>query len=361
MNREPAVRVTGIHRTFGHVQALRGVSFDVGEGEFLVLLGPSGSGKTTILRVIAGFEELTEGAVVIRGRPVADVPPNRRDIGVVFQHFALFPHLTVFRNVAFGLEMRRVPRKELRARVIEALDMVRLVGLDDRMPNQLSGGQQQRVALARALVTRPAVLLLDEPLGSLDPHLRAEMQVEIRRLQQTLAISAIMVTHDQEEAMTMADRIAILHEGQLQQIGTPREIYGAPASAFVARFIGAANVFDVVDVSAHNGVLKVSTKGGLTLTAMDTQTNPHGGNMSVVVRPENVYFGLIPANLENVFRGRVTSITYMGAVTRCQVAIGDNLQLTATVPTVLGHRHISVGEEVSLGWPAASTMLVANR
>ena len=361
MSEEPAVRVTGIHRTFGHVQALRGVSFDVGEGEFLVLLGPSGSGKTTILRVIAGFEELTEGDVAIRGRPVADVPPNQRDIGVVFQHFALFPHLTVFRNVAFGLEMRRVRRHELLARVAEALEMVRLVGFDDRMPNQLSGGQQQRVALARALVTRPAVLLLDEPLGSLDPHLRAEMQVEIRRLQQTLAITAIMVTHDQEEAMMMADRIALLHEGRLQQIGTPREIYEAPATAFVARFIGAANIFDVVDVRAHNGTLRVATQGGLTLTAADTGTNRNAGDLSVIVRPENVCFGTIPADLENVFRGLVTSITYMGAVTRCQVAIAGDLQLTATIPTATVHRRMSVGEEVSLGWPATSTVLVPNR
>ena len=361
MSGQPAVRVSGIHRSFGHVQALRGVSFDVAEGEFLVLLGPSGSGKTTILRVIAGFEQLTEGNVDIRGRPIADVPPNRRDIGVVFQHFALFPHLTVFRNVAFGLEMRRVPRHELRERVAEALEMVRLVGFDDRMPNQLSGGQQQRVALARALVTRPAVLLLDEPLGSLDPHLRVEMQGEIRRLQQALAITAIMVTHDQEEAMTMADRIALLHEGRLQQIGTPREIYEAPASAFVARFIGAANIFDVIEAHAHDGTLRVATQGGLTLTAVATQTNPPGGNTSVVVRPESIRFGTMTAGLENVFRGRVTSITYMGAVTRCQVAIADNLEVTATLPTAAGHRPMSLGDEVSLGWPAASTILVPDR
>jgi spermidine/putrescine ABC transporter ATP-binding subunit len=358
---QPAVRVSGIHRSFGHVQALRGVSFDVAEGEFLVLLGPSGSGKTTILRVIAGFEELTEGDVAIRGRPIADVPPNRRDIGVVFQHFALFPHLTVFRNVAFGLEMRRVPRHELRERVTEALEMVRLVGYDDRMPNQLSGGQQQRVALARALVTRPAVLLLDEPLGSLDPHLRTEMQAEIRRLQQTLAITAIMVTHDQEEAMTMADRIALLHEGRLQQIGTPREIYEAPASAFVARFIGAANIFDVVETHGHDATLQVVTQGGLTLTAVTAQTDPLGNNTSVIVRPESIRVGATAAGLENVFRGRVVSITYMGAVTRCQVAIADNLQVTATIPTTAHHCAMSLGDEVSLGWPAASTILVPNR
>src|SRR5215472_15881609 len=224
-----AVRVTDIHHAFGLVQAVRGVSFDVAEGEFLVLLGPSGSGKTTILRIIAGFEDLTHGSVAIRGREVAEVPPNRRDIGVVFQHFALFPHLTVFGNVAFGLEMRGILREELRIRVAAALEMVRLVGFDDRLPSQLSGGQQQRVALARALVTRPAVLLLDEPLGSLDPHLRGEMQAEILRLQRTLAIPAIMVTHDQQEAMMMADRIAVLHEGRLRQIGAPREIYSTPA------------------------------------------------------------------------------------------------------------------------------------
>ncbi len=361
MSGQPAVRVSGIHRSFGHVQALRGVSFNVAEGEFLVLLGPSGSGKTTILRVIAGFEELTEGDVAIRGRPIANVPPNRRDIGVVFQHFALFPHLTVFRNVAFGLEMRRVPRHELRERVTEALEMVRLVGFDDRMPNQLSGGQQQRVALARALVTRPAVLLLDEPLGSLDPHLRTEMQAEIRRLQQALAITAIMVTHDQEEAMTMADRIALLHEGRLQQIGTPREIYEFPASAFVARFIGAANIFDVIDVRPEGGTLRVTTQGGLTMAAVSTQLSPPGGSTSVIVRPETIRFGAPANELDNAFHGRVTSTTYMGAVTRCQVALADNLQVTATLPIAAGHRPMSPGDEVLVGWPAASTILVPNR
>ena len=191
------MRVSDVHRAFGQVQAVRGVSFDVAEGEFLVLLGPSGSGKTTLLRMIAGFEAPTSGDIEIRGRPMANVPPNRRGIGVVFQHLALFPHLTVFRNVAFGLEVRAVGRDELRCRVAEALRMVRLAGFDDRLPRQLSGGQQQRVALARALVTRPAVLLMDEPLGSLDPHLRTEMQIEIRQLQQSVGITAIMVTHDQ--------------------------------------------------------------------------------------------------------------------------------------------------------------------
>jgi len=357
---QPAVRLTEVRRAFGHVQAVRGVSFDVGDGEFLVLLGPSGSGKTTILRIIAGFDELSEGDVVIRGRPVADVPPNRRDIGVVFQHFALFPHLTVFSNVAFGLEMRRVPREEVRVRVAEALQMVRLIGFDDRMPNQLSGGQQQRVALARALVTRPAVLLLDEPLGSLDPHLRGEMQTEMRRLQQTLAITAIMVTHDQEEAMTMADRIAILHEGRLQQIGTPREVYEAPASAFVARFIGAANIFEVADLRAENGMLKVGTPGGLTITALDDGSGRCGGRMSAVVRPEKIQFGTERSDLENTFRARVTTIAYVGAVMRCQVAITGDVPLVATFPADTEHSRMSVGDEIQVGWRASSTILVPN-
>ena len=361
MVEQPAVRLTDVRRSFGEVQAVRGVSFDVRDGELLVLLGPSGSGKTTILRIIAGFDELSEGDVVIRGRPVADVPPNQRDIGVVFQHFALFPHLTVFRNVAFGLEMRRLPREEVRARVAETLQMVRLIGYDDRLPSQLSGGQQQRVALARALVTRPAVLLLDEPLGSLDPHLRAEMQLEMRRLQQALAITAIMVTHDQEEAMSMGDRIAVLHEGRLQQIGSPREVYETPASSFVARFIGAANIFEVAGVNAERGMLRVSTPGGLTMTAIDDGRARAAGAISAVVRPEKVQLGAGRSDLENSFRGRVTSVAYVGATTRCQVAIGADVQLAATVPADSEHGRIAVGDEIQLGWRAASTLLVPNR
>ena len=359
MTEAPAVRVADIHHAFGHVHAVRGVSFDVAEGDFLVLLGPSGSGKTTILRIIAGFEELRHGDVAIRGRQVADVPPNKRDIGVVFQHFALFPHLTVFGNVAFGLEMRHIPRAQLRSRVAQALQMVRLDGFDDRLPNQLSGGQQQRVALARALVTRPTVLLLDEPLGSLDPHLRGEMQAEIRRLQQTLAITAIMVTHDQQEAMTMADRIAVLQEGRLRQIGTPREIYETPAAAFVARFMGAANLFEVAAVRAEQGVLRVATAARATFTAPDDGTMPAGGT-SAMVRPEAIRFGAQCDRLENSFRGRVIAVAYGGAVTRCQVQIADDVQLAATVPADGEHGAISVGDEIQLGWRAASTVLVPN-
>ena len=357
MAEPPAVRVTDIHHSFGQVQAVRGVSFDVAEGEFVVLLGPSGSGKTTILRIIAGFEQLTDGSVAIRGRQIAEVPPNKRDIGVVFQHFALFPHLTVFGNVAFGLEMRGVPRGELRARVAEALQMVRLAGFDDRLPAQLSGGQQQRVALARALVTRPAVLLLDEPLGSLDPHLRGEMQGEILRLQRALGIPAMMVTHDQQEAMMMADRIAVLHEGRLRQIGTPREIYATPASAFVARFMGAANIFDLTEVRVENGMLRLAIGNGITLAAQDDGIRRRDG-VSALVRPEAVRLGAECTALENAFAARVTSIAYAGSMTRLELAIGDGLQVTASLPADSEQGRISVGDEVMAGWRATSVVLV---
>jgi spermidine/putrescine transport system ATP-binding protein len=356
MAEPPAVRVTDIYHAFGLVQAVRGVSFDVAVGEFLVLLGPSGSGKTTILRIIAGFEDLTRGSVAIRGREVAEVPPNKRDIGVVFQHFALFPHLTVFGNVAFGLQMRRIAREEVRARVAAALQMVRLVGFDDRLPSQLSGGQQQRVALARALVTRPAVLLLDEPLGSLDPHLRGEMQAEIIRLQRERGIPAIMVTHDLQEAMMMADRIAVLHEGRLRQIGTPREIYAKPASAFVARFIGAANIFDIVEVRAEDGLLRLSTGNGPTLAARDDGQNRHG--VSALVRPEAVRVGAACASLENAFAGTVTSVAYVGPVTRCQIAIAEGLHVTASLPADSEQSQLSIGDRIEVGWHAAATVLV---
>jgi spermidine/putrescine ABC transporter ATP-binding subunit len=359
MRAAAAVSVRGVRRAFGLIEAVKGVSFEVAEGEFLVLLGPSGSGKTTILRIIAGFEELSQGEVEIRGRSVADVPANQRDIGVVFQHFALFPHLSVFRNVAFGLEMRRVAAPELRSRVASALEMVRLVGFDDRMPSQLSGGQQQRVALARALVTRPAVLLLDEPLGSLDPHLRGEMQAEIRPLQRELAITAIMVTHDQEEAMTMADRIAVLHEGSLRQLGTPREVYGHPASAFVARFIGAANIFRVEAVRPEGGRLLLTIHDRLSIAARDDGRARPGGTLSAMVRPEQVRLGEAAAGLENAMTARVAAIAYAGAVARCQLVVAGDSHLSATVPADdAALERLAVGDEVRIGWRAAATVLL---
>src|SRR2546426_4066152 len=259
-NRDPRIRSSGgqtqgvdrvsadasvvmreVTKRHGTTVAVDHLSLSIRKGEFFAILGPSGSGKTTTLRLLAGFEQPDAGEIIIEGQPMQGVSPNHRPVNLVFQNYALFPHMTVARNVAFGLEMKGLPSAEIGPRVAEALEMVRLVGKQDRLPSQLSGGEQQRVALARALVNRPAVLLLDEPLGALDKQLRLEMEVELKALQERVGITFVCVTHDQEEALTMSDRLAVMHHGRLLQVGTPEEIYTAPASAFVASFIGVSN------------------------------------------------------------------------------------------------------------------------
>src|SRR6185503_19116627 len=238
----PAVRFVGVTRHFGDVKAVDGVNLDILDGEFFTMLGPSGSGKTTCLRLIAGFEHPTSGSLLLHGREVSGLPPYERDVNTVFQDYALFPHMTVGENVAYGLMIKKVPRAERNKRVDEMLELVRLPGLAARRPSQLSGGQRQRVALARALVNHPRVLLLDEPLGALDLKLRKQMQIELKAIQERVGITFIFVTHDQEEALTMSDRIAVFNRGQVEQVGSPSEIYERPVSAFVAGFVGVSNL-----------------------------------------------------------------------------------------------------------------------
>ncbi len=240
----PAIRLTGLTKSFGSVDAVDGVDLDIAEGEFFSMLGPSGSGKTTVLRLIAGFEQPSSGTVMLRGRDVTGTAPFERDVNTVFQDYALFPHMTVLENVAYGLRVRGVKKAERRARAEESLDSVRLSGFGERKPSQLSGGQRQRVALARATVVKPKVLLLDEPLGALDLKLREQMQVELKELQRSLGITFIFVTHDQEEALTLSDRVAVFNNGRVVQLGTPSEIYERPATSFVASFVGTSNIFD---------------------------------------------------------------------------------------------------------------------
>ncbi|MDQ3068089.1 MAG: ABC transporter ATP-binding protein, partial [Actinomycetota bacterium] len=238
------VRVTGLRKRYGDVAAVDGVDLEIGRGEFFTMLGPSGSGKTTTLRAIAGFERPDEGRIELRGKDVSNLPPYARDVNTVFQDYALFPHMTVQENVEYGLRVKKVPRVERRRRAEEALQLVRLEGYGGRKPAQLSGGQRQRVALARALVNRPQALLLDEPLGALDLKLRQELQVELKRIQQELGITFVYVTHDQEEALTMSDRVAVFRDGKIEQTGTPAEVYEQPASEFIAGFVGVSNVLE---------------------------------------------------------------------------------------------------------------------
>jgi spermidine/putrescine transport system ATP-binding protein len=316
-------------RPGSEVIAVDGISLEIGEGEFFSLLGPSGCGKTTTLRMIAGFEHPTSGEILIHNRPMGLTPPYQRNTNMVFQNYALFPHMTVARNVAFGLEMKKVSKAESDRRVQEALEMVRLPGYGLRKPDQLSGGQQQRVALARALVNRPEVLLLDEPLGALDLKLRKEMQIELKTLQKEVGITFVYVTHDQEEALTMSDRIAVMHLGKVLQLGSPTEIYERPASRFVADFIGDTNFLEGVVQGQEEDLATVLVDGRLPIVAQaDTPLAP-GTQVTVAVRPEKVRLLPKPARGEhNSFPVEIEHVVYVGTDTRFRVRLAENITLT---------------------------------
>ena len=344
------VEVEGLEKHYGATAALDGVSIAFEDGEFFGLLGPSGSGKTTLLRAIAGFVIPDAGEIRFDGRRVEDVPVHRRDIGMVFQSYALFPHMTVAENIAFGLDVRSVPKAEIGARVAEMQRLVRLEGLEDRRPGQLSGGQQQRVALARALVTRPKVMLLDEPLGALDRRLRQEMQVELKEIQRRTGVTAIFVTHDQEEALTLSDRIAIIDRGRLVQVGPPVEVYERPATVFAAQFLGDANVFR-----------GAPAEGGLKLadgTLVRTATPSDG---IAIVRPEKMAVAAPDAAAgENRIGGEVLQAVYSGASVTYRIrtsALGDT-PLLAFVQNAEGNV-LATSTRVSVTWPAAQTIPVA--
>ncbi len=272
----------------GVVHALRGVSLDVGDKEFITLLGPSGCGKTTLLRSISGFEDLDEGSIAIDGREMAHIPPYRRPVNTVFQNYALFPHLTVGNNIGYGLDVTGCPRSERDRRVAEALELVGLAGYERRMPRQLSGGQQQRVALARAIVNRPRVLLLDEPLSALDRNLRESMQLELKNLQHELGIAFVFVTHDQQEALTMSDRIVVMDQGRVQQVGRPTEVYDHPTSVFVARFVGEGNLFEG-EIRPSGDVLHLAgSDGGPEISVAADESPIRSGRAAVLIRPEDL-------------------------------------------------------------------------
>ena len=309
----------GLKKNFGDVQAVRGISLDTADGEMIALLGGSGCGKTTTLRMIAGFLEPDDGTILVNGRDIGKIPAYKRNIGIFFQNYALFPHMNVFENVAFGLKIRHLPKAEVRKRVLSMLELVKLVGLDKRYPRELSGGQQQRVALARALVTRPEILLLDEPLSNLDAKLRVEMQVEIKRIQKSLGITTIIVTHDHEEAVSLADRVVVMHAGEILQIGTPQQVFETPVSPFVADFMGFSTFLrgrvDEIDGDAATvrcGESRVLVKRE-RLGALQA-----GQPCMLAVRAENLRLARAE-DTQNVFEGRVVSSTYRGNTTRLEV------------------------------------------
>ena len=306
---EPALRLVGIEKHYGTTVAVSGIDLDVSEGEFVTLLGPSGCGKTTTLGLIAGFFPPTAGEIYLKGKPVVDLPSFRRDIGVVFQDYALFPHMSAADNVAFGLRMRNVPQAEIAKRVADALELVQLAGLGERRPLQLSGGQRQRVALARALVINPAVLLLDEPLSNLDLKLRDEMRIEIAGLQRRLGITTVFVTHDQGEALVMSNRIAVMNAGRIEQIGGPAEIYERPATRFVAEFIGRMNFFFGRVTSSR----AVQTEKGLTIAVPVPGAIANGAAINVAVRPERSRLSRDKPEDGLALRGTVRQVLYLGS------------------------------------------------
>ena len=343
--------------------AVQDVSVTIAPGSFFTLLGPSGSGKTTTLMMVAGFTYPTHGEVFVDGKPVAGLPPQKRELGMVFQSYAVFPHLTVFDNIAFPLQVRHTRRAEVRRRVGEALELVRLQGYDRRLPRQLSGGEQQRVALARALVFRPRVLLMDEPLGALDKKLRAHMQLELKHIQQHLHVTVIYVTHDQEEALTMSDRVAVMQRGRIEQVGTPAELYEAPASRFVADFLGESNFVDGVVAGAPSaGRCVIRAAGGLEIRGVGAVPLQAGQSVTAAVRPEK----LVPvddagaashAGMSNTCKGTVEEAIYVGDATRYRVALGTDGALTVKVPNRLGLRQYAEGESVALAWSPDETRI----
>jgi spermidine/putrescine transport system ATP-binding protein len=310
------------------VIAVNHVTLQIRDGEFFSMLGPSGCGKTTTLRMIAGFEHPTAGEIYINRKPMGLTPPYQRNTNMVFQNYALFPHMNIARNVAFGLEMKKVPKADVGRRVQEVLEMVRLPGFGPRRPNQLSGGQQQRIALARALVNRPEVLLLDEPLGALDLKLRKEMQLELKTLQQEVGITFVYVTHDQEEALTMSDRIAVMHQGKVLQVGTPTEIYERPSCRFVADFIGDTNFLDGVVDEQVDELVTILVDGSLPVVALSDDALARGTKVTVAVRPEKIRLLPHPARGEhNSFPVQVEQVVYVGTDTRFRVRLSENVSL----------------------------------
>ncbi|MFY9237872.1 MAG: ABC transporter ATP-binding protein [Roseovarius sp.] len=355
MSDDRFISVQNISKHFGAVRAVDDVCFDIRRNEFFSLLGPSGCGKTTLMRMIAGFEEATSGDVHIDGQPMGHTPPHERPVNMVFQNYAIFPHLTVQQNIAFGLRKEKLAKKELNRRVEEALEMIKLPGYGPRAAHQLSGGQRQRIALARALIKKPKVLLLDEPLGALDKKLREQMQLELRALQKSIGITFIFVTHDQEEAMTMSDRIAVMSEGKALEVGPPAQLYERPTSHFVADFLGSMNFFDGRVLKAEPGMALVETRElGHVRVLSDNAGVVPGRDVIVAIRPENIAVSTQkPKGDINSVKGRVDTAAFLGDRSNIYVMVNDGRDTVLTVMQNLGGAASRIGaqsDDIWLSW-----------
>lgn len=358
---DTVVNLRGVTKRFGDVVAVNDADLEIERGELLTLLGPSGCGKTTTLRMVAGFEIPSEGTIEINGEDVVDVPPYDRDIGMVFQYFALFPHMTVADNIAFGLKMNGVEGSEINRRIEEALEMVSLPEVGDRYPQNLSGGQQQRIALARSLVVEPDVLLLDEPLSSLDKKLREEMRLEIMRLHRELDVTMIYVTHNQSEALSISDRMAVMNDGEIRQVGSPEEVYQEPADEFVADFIGTANLLDSTVESNEDGYL-LSTESGFDVKA-DRDTPIHdrmierGSEVTMLLRPERLSLGAKGNGDVNQVRGTLRDITYFGSTAEYYVDLPNGSEIQLLSP-ISGSVERSPGDDVTVSFDSSAPIIL---
>ena len=350
------VEIEGVNKIYGTNHVVKDLNISVDEGEFLTLLGSSGCGKTTTLRMIAGFEEPTTGTIKVEGEPIEEKEPFERNVNTVFQTYALFPHKTIFDNIAYGLKMKKVPKAEIKERVLEMMDMVQLSGFEDRYPSQLSGGQKQRVAIARALINRPRVLLLDEPLGALDLKLRKQMQLELKRLQKKLNITFIYVTHDQEEALTMSDRIAVMHDGVVDQLATPNDIYEHPATRFVATFIGETNIYDGCVTSITDGIATVTLENGAVKVKCDDSFSILEYS-TVSVRPEKMRFDTV-AHDGFELMAVVRDYVYVGSVLKCIVSLPNGNELK--IERLAGQELPEIGSKIYPYWEPEDAVLIHN-
>lgn len=359
----PDIELRSVTKRFGKVEAVKNLNLSIEKGQLCCLLGPSGCGKTTTLRVIAGFEVPTKGRIIVQGEDITDLSPNKRNTGMVFQNYALFPHMTVFKNMAYGLENRKVPKDQIRTRVKGALEMVDMAGMEDRYPRQLSGGQQQRVAVARVLVMEPKILLFDEPLSNLDAKLRLQMRAEIRNLQKKVGITTIFVTHDQEEALSIADTVVVMNRGVVEQIGSPSEIYDAPETRFMANFIGISNIFEGTFEEGQQGKPpRLRTTSGLEMLIGEVKRPSPSETLSVAVRPENMTICLQPPNEQEMNEGRnvvpivVEDTLRMGPITQYSVRLETGDQAIVQSQYRTEDQMLKKGDKAWLLWHCSSCL-----